>query len=477
MVRRAPTVGTLLALAVLLFELPVRANGRFPRAERLLEKPGDPQRLYIAGTYGILTTPDRGRNWYHVCEASFSLQDGYQGDPLLEIMGDQSLLVGVQASINRSLDEGCQWSPVLQTDSTYVVDQAISRSEAATVIALIASYRGADVVYSLQQSRDDGATWTAIGAALPADLVYTIDIDPNDGSHLFATGLGAGIGQFLTSADRGSSWTTHPIAGADQSRAPYIAAIHPFDAHKIFVRTDAWVPVDGSLTADDALLYSGDGGATWSELFRSGAKLFGFALSPDGGTVLIGYGDPQEGAGQVVTGPLGVFKSSVEPFSFEPIFAGPVSCLAWTSNGVYVCGSQTLDGFELAYAPDANFAATDGGCLTPLLFLDEVRGPLSCGPQTSGAACRDAWPVACATFGACEDAGTKPRSCGAAAAPAASPAPSARSSSGCTYSMGRPQRDMALVAMALYGVIGACARRSRRASGRAGAGCDRCSNP
>ena len=58
------------------------------------------------------------------------------------------------------------------------------------------------------------------------------------------------------------------------------------------------VPIDGALTAHDALLYSGDGGATWTEVFRSRAKLFGFALSPDGSEVLIGYGDPQPGAGK-----------------------------------------------------------------------------------------------------------------------------------------------------------------------------------
>ena len=55
------------------------------------------------------------------------------------------------------------------------------------------------------------------------------------------------------------------------------------------------VPVDSAEDlANDALLYSSDGGATWKELLRQNAKLLGFALSPDGTAILAGYGDPVE---------------------------------------------------------------------------------------------------------------------------------------------------------------------------------------
>ncbi|HEX9297529.1 MAG TPA: hypothetical protein VF881_16920, partial [Polyangiaceae bacterium] len=377
---RGPCLGALWAAAVLSSTTAALGNGRFPRAERLIENPIDSHQLAIAGTYGILTTSDRGRNWYHICEASFSLQDAYLGDPLLDLTADQSFWVGVQTSLNVSHDHGCHWDPVWRGDSAFILDDtfAFARSEPSTVFALLANYEGGGIKYSLQASTDHGATWTALGGQLPADIVYTIDVDPGDGTHLYATALLDDVGRLLTSTDGGTTWTSQVIPNTNVSDAPYLAGLHPRDPDKIFVRTDAWVTIDGALTANDALLYSPDGGQSWSELFRSRAKLYGFALSPDGSTVLIGYGDPREGAGQVVSGPFGVFKSSTDAFAFRRTFAGRVGCLAWTKTGVYVCGSQSFDGFELAFSPDADFDL-DAGCLTPLLVLDQVRGPLACG--------------------------------------------------------------------------------------------------
>jgi photosystem II stability/assembly factor-like uncharacterized protein len=438
--------------------LPALANGRFPRAERLLENPVSPGEISIAGTYGILTTRDRGANWYHVCEASFSLQDAYLGDPLLDLMADQSLLVGVQTSLNLSKDGGCQWTPVLAADSTYVMDDAIARSEPATVLALLWNYQGGTVTYSLAQSLDGGVTWGPVGAPLPADIVYTLDVDPHDAEHLYATGLVQGAGQLFLSHDRGATWSTRPIPNTDASRAPYIAAIDPLAPEKIFVRTDAWVEMNGALTADDALLYSADGGATWTHLFQSRAKLLGFALSPDGSTVLLGYGDPQEGAGQVVPGPFGVFESATDRFAFEQVYEGRVGCLAWTASGIYVCGSQSFDGFELALASPADLAA-DASRWTPLLELDQVRGPLACDAGTTGAVCSSAWEVACATFGACPDAGT-PRGEDAAARAEAGELAGATAGGGCRAAR-RPSGEDTLPALVAMVCLGLC-RSNRR---------------
>src|SRR5437764_1290449 len=99
--------------ASVLFASTALANGRFPRAERLIESPTDPNTLYIAATFGILVTSDRGKNWYYVCENAFSFQDMYTGDPVLSLTGDESLLVGVQNGLNISHDRGCDWKQAL----------------------------------------------------------------------------------------------------------------------------------------------------------------------------------------------------------------------------------------------------------------------------------------------------------------------------------------------------------------------------
>jgi hypothetical protein len=270
-----------------------------------------------------------------------------------------------------------------------------------------------------------------VGTPIPIDIGYTIDVDPGDPTHVFVTGLAANQGQLVVSTDGAATWTSRSIPNTDESRPPYLAALHPVDPNRIFVRTDAWLSDGTDLVASDSLLYSSDGGTTWTEVLHAQAKLLGFALSPDGSTVLVGYGDPQESASEVAQGPFGVYKANTDQFAFEQIFADPVACLAWTKSGVYVCGSQSVDGFELAFSPDANFTL-DSGCLTPLLRLDQVRGPLACAASTIGSVCADAWPVACVTFGSCQDAAASDLRCVGTEDGAGPPADSGSSEAGGT---------------------------------------------
>ena len=138
--------------------------------------------------------------------------------------------------------------------------------------------------------------------------------------------------------------------------------------------------------------------------------MLGFALSPDGETVLLGYGDPFAGGTTLVPGPFGIFKSATDVFAFAPIFTAHVGCISWTKQGVYVCASQHFDQFELALSPDADFSS-DAGCLVPILRLPEVRGPLACPSGTAGFACNAYWQAVCGSLRACADAGTSPPGC------------------------------------------------------------------
>src|SRR5262245_59422284 len=114
----------------------VRANGRFPEAHRLLEYPGDPNRLYVSATFGLLVTEDRGKNWYTICEQAFALKF-LEGDPLLEIMPDGALLGGIFDTLNRSGDCGCTWQTTLGASATdTVIDITIDRTRGA-VLALV----------------------------------------------------------------------------------------------------------------------------------------------------------------------------------------------------------------------------------------------------------------------------------------------------------------------------------------------------
>ena len=143
----------LLATAVTLAPAAL-ANGRFPRAERLIEHPSDPNQLVLGATYGLLVTRDRGANWHFVCEASFAHDPSYMGDPLLDYLGDGSLIVGVQTSMSVSSDQACDWIPTLREADAFLVDHAVAKSNRSTVVAAAAVSTGGMVKSTLRESLD-----------------------------------------------------------------------------------------------------------------------------------------------------------------------------------------------------------------------------------------------------------------------------------------------------------------------------------
>jgi hypothetical protein len=394
-----------------------RANGRFPRSERLVEDPTDPNHLLLAATYGVLTTSDRGQHWYDFCEALFAGDSMYAGDPLLELVGGGgaplSALLDVQSAITRSADF-CGWTPVLGSfgSTQNINDYAVDRAHRQTVVAVVTTIVDGGFHIALQESNDAGITWHAIGSPLPLQSVTTIDLDPTDPTHIYASGLvrtpSGQQGVLLKSLDHGATWAPLPIPNTDDSNVPYIAAIHPQDANKIFVRTDSFIqPVDSpEASANDALLYSSDGGATWKEVLRQNAKLLGFALSPDGSTVLAGYGDPVESGYYVDPTVTGVYQASLGDLSFSQRVTGSVTCLTWTSTGAYACTAVSEGGTikELAFFANGNLGA---GAPSYTMKLADVVGPPPC-CRAAAAACD--WSTLCVTyqFFACSDASSPP---------------------------------------------------------------------
>src|SRR5689334_24730130 len=103
------------ALASTLLTAPMAlANGRFPRAQRLLEEPGHPERLTIAATYGLLVTGDRGKNWSYVCDPAFTFQPMFATDVVASLTVNGWLLLGVHDAIAMSRDRGCDFSKTFE---------------------------------------------------------------------------------------------------------------------------------------------------------------------------------------------------------------------------------------------------------------------------------------------------------------------------------------------------------------------------
>jgi MYXO-CTERM domain-containing protein len=464
-------------LALLMMLAPAAlANGRFPRAQRVLADPDDPRRLVVGATYGLLATDDGGETWGVVCESSFAGMPLGSFDCTFDRVEGGALLAAFGDAMTRAEPPYCEFSRVLGGDMTNrVVDFSVLPSTPNDVLAILTRRVGGSGTSVLAHSSDGGRNFTEIGMALPFvdNFAVTVDRAPSLPSRVYVSGVDAtSQSLLLVSEDGGETFEERPIPNVAEDAVPYIAAVHPTLADTVFVRTDGYGDDGfGVRNADDALLVTRDAGATWQELLRGGAKLYGFALSPAGDRVLAGFGDPRD----VTIDPqaLGIHSASVgidTVSDFTRVTTEAVSCLLWTPRGLYVCATDFEVGFHLGFRQDADFA---GGLstFTRLLELPNVVGPLECPAGTTGATCAAEWPATCSAFSAsCAGAaGSAAGTAGSAASGGAAPAGGAsgtrepRDDSGCGCRVGA-HGELAgwLAALIALGLAG-----TRRLTGRA----------
>lgn len=393
------------------------ANGRFPRAMRLAETTGDASQLAVYGTYGLLVTRDSGQHWYHVCESATGPFNGEAA--MLEGLSGGRLLLGTDADLKRSADRACNWSPVLTPGPSSLLDD-VTRSQADGDLFVLLNNLDPDagLFVTVQRSDDDADTFLPF-AELPPEMIeraFTLDVAPSDPDLIYVSGVAPdGTGVVVRLTDQGQTAEAFALPLSSAAAAPYIAAVHPSDPNTLFVRTDELTLIDNTTTANDRLLMSRDGGETWTELIERHAKLLGFALSPDGDTLLAGYGDPVLFSFAVDSDDVGIYRFDLDALEdntdaaapFEKISEESTTCLRWTPDNLFACFTQQETGFEIGVTPSpmGNTAATLE--LTPLLNLSEVR-PLQCAADSNAAQCLDdiiyGWPAACTKLGApCED--------------------------------------------------------------------------
>jgi MYXO-CTERM domain-containing protein len=384
------------AIAALSLSLPdARANGRFPIADQLVVDPNDASHIVLRTTYGVLETSDAGSSWSWICEAAI----GYGGtqDPAIGVLGDGSLLAGVFEGLAVSHDRGCSWAMVgAPLADEYIIDVSVHKDDPSRGVAITSSGTGAGFHVIVAETADNGVTWTQAGTAILSDFIaLTIDVAPSDPNRLYASGL---VGKSLAPAversnDRGATWTRTYLDAAYADTVPFLAAIDPVNADRIYIR----------LSGDpiDRLVVSDDGGATFTEAFTGVDDLLGFALSPDGSRVALG--GPKDG----------IQIASAADLAFTKVSELYTRCLTWTPAGLYACGNEFVDDFTVGLSQD------EGKTFTPIYHLSDIC-PLAC--PSGGAtpeACVASWPGIAATLG------IEPAQCGGAS-------PSSSSSSGGT---------------------------------------------
>lgn len=385
-----------------------RANGRFPSAGQLVVSPSNPTHLVLRTTFGILISNDTGQNWDWLCEKAVGYGAAVE-DPSIAITDNDSLLVATFEGLAVSPDHGCSWSFAGGgLSKALLTDVAIHPDTPASAISIVSSFAstlsdgGFTYKNQLFGSTDNGASWNQLGQNLDDSFVAeTLDAAKSDPQRIYVSGIrGQGTsasGVFLASIDGGKNFTETTIALlSSDEHAPFIGAVDPTNANRVYVRTSG--ATSGRLLATD------DGGVSFRTVF-TGTPLMGFAVSPDGSKVFVGDSN-------------GLYEASSTALTFTQKSSIQVQCLATTGTRVYACSVES-SGFIVGASDD------DGATFAPLLHLASVRGPLACAASTTASLCVPDWPGVAATLGA--DAGT----IGADAGNISPPQTPTKSSSGC----------------------------------------------
>lgn len=351
-----------LVSGALLWSTTAAANGKFPAADQLVVAGDDPQHVAMMSTFGVLTTRNGGADWDVICESA-ALYEDYE--PAIALTTAGTVLLALNEGVGVGREDGCAWSLAPGIDQP-VVDVTQSAAEPGTSV-VITTFAGNSGYWA---STDDGATFEQV-SALPAGFAaLTVDVAPSDPMRVYASGIdvNADQGQLARSDDGGVTWTTSPIVDSDTEFQPFIGAMDPVNADRLYVR----------LTGPGRLLVTEDGGATWTEIFTSPMnKLLGLAVSPDGQTVAVG------------TEFDGMWRADVDDYAFAKVSEVAVRCLTWTEEGLCACVNEFLvgDGFIVGRSSDG------GDSFDPLVSLACIRGMLSCDPGTRvGDLCPARWP-------------------------------------------------------------------------------------
>jgi hypothetical protein len=420
-------LGVLLLLCSALLPSAAFANGRFPSAQQLVVHPRDPNRIWLRATHGVLTSGDRGATWHWICEQSMD----YQGteDPAIGVTASGTLLAGIFDGLALTTDNGCDFHFEQTIGEQNVVDVSVEKNDPTRALAVTSTGDGnGGYVNEVWRSTDSGATWARLGSRLdPTFLGLTIDSAPSEPKAIYVTGFSFVVGDggtdfnskgvLLRSTDDGQTWTTVEIAGTSNLAQPFLSAVDPNDPKKLFIRV-LGPDVDQTNTGqfvENWLLYSEDGGDTFREVLRRNADFLGFALAPDGQSVLIGMGDAKA-LGGVRPGDknvFGLYRADVPAFDFQRVGhmggvpIGHIGCLTFDGDDLWVCTSEFTQGFELARSRDR------GMTLESVMHLSDLKGPVQCGCETrTGDLCPAQWQRVCETIGRCEFGVEDPVPCG-----------------------------------------------------------------
>jgi MYXO-CTERM domain-containing protein len=346
-----------------------RANGAFPAVSQLVSDPADPDHLVLRTTFGLLVTLDGGVSWDWTCEAGAGYQDI---EPPMTVLAGGAILLGLPDGVSRSDASGCSFEHAAGIDAL-VYDLARVPSEPKSAVAISGSGTDAE----LWRSIDGGKSFARVGAVIPDLIPTTVDAAAADAQVVYASGRSGTTGVLLRSSDGGKSFERFTVPGTTAARRPFIAAVDPRDPDTVYVRLDA--------QSDSPLQVTRDGGKSFVTVLTTTVAISGFAISPDGSTVIASNAYD------------GTFRAAGDTLDFEKVACSGPTCLSFNQAGLFGCGDQFVNGFVVGRSDDL------GASFRRLVDLTCVRGPAACDGETSvGSLCPAAWPGVQQQLGATE---------------------------------------------------------------------------
>jgi hypothetical protein len=343
-------------------------------------------------------------------------------------------------------------------------DLAPSRSTPHQLVAFWLEFKpGGTFASQIVRSVDDGLSWTPAGDVLAPELYpLTIDVAPSLSTRVYLSARGDKAKNYgsmlMRSDDLGATFTSADIPDTQEHRLTYIAAVHPFDPDRVYLRV-----LDMSGTV---IQMTSDGGRTFQKIFTGTDQLLGFAISPDGTQMAVG--GPNDG----------IWVGPADGSGLERRSDIGATCLTWTEDALFVGADYKKADFSIGKSVDS------GKSFEGLFRFDKICGRAACGVATSkcieewelvlpaiGATCADdAGASDGAAGGTSRDAGSMGGGAGAGGATGGTPNPIGDKEGGCSCTIEgtNSRRDLGAFGVLAWLAAAALRRAGRRARGPLG---------
>lgn len=361
---------------------PALANGRYPTASQIIVDSNDPAHIVVSATFGFLDSRDGGKTFNWLCEAAVgpAAENGF--DIVLAVSGNGNTVLGLFDGMAATRD-GCTFQLAPELKGKTIGDLSWRGSMPHRVIGYTIGIVTGGYASQIVQSNDDGVSWNEVGPPLPVTMMpLTIDLAESDTKRVYVSALADKTKNFasvlLRSDDGGSTFETLDIPGTELHRQAYIAAVHPTDANRLFLR----VLDDREGVVFTSIFMTADGGRSFRKIFDGTQELYGFAISPDGNE--IAFGGP--GDGLYVGGSDGsnlTRRSDVQP-----------TALTWTRQGLYATADSNSKsaGFSVGRSVDS------GSTFEGLFQYQSLCGTTACGARAT-AVCTLQWDLVAPQLG------------------------------------------------------------------------------